>query len=104
VAHALAGGTFAWSDAAALDFARRECVAMPTSVMVEQQGGIDFAASARNVACARLWGASTGSLIREITTKCRPIEKAVCPACDDQELLESWSRLPAPLRLPSAVR
>jgi hypothetical protein len=97
LAHALVGGTFAWSDAVALDFAGRGCSVMPPSVMVERQG-IDFAASARNVACARLRGATGASLVAEITAKCRPVEGAACPACDDQALLESWSRLPAPLR------
>jgi len=98
LAHAVVGGTFAWSDAVALDFARRGCSAVPQPVMVEAQGGIDFAASARNVVCARLWVAATAPLAAEIASTCRARAGSACPACDDQPLLESWSRLPTPLR------
>lgn len=99
LARALVGGTFAWSDAAALDFARRGCSAAPSPVMVDDQGAIDFAASARNVVCARLAGVATGPLVAEIAAKCRARAGSACLTCDDRELLESWSRLPAPLRL-----
>ena len=105
VAHAEAKGTFASGDAVAVEFARRECSRPPRPVMVREKGqagiggGIAFATSARNVACARLWGAATGPLVAAIATACRQKTGATCHPCDDAALLEQWARTAPPLLL-----
>jgi len=107
VAHSLAAGTFASGDAIAADFARRECPGPPRRVMVRERGqagasgGIAFATSARNVACARLWGGATGPLVAAIATACRRQTGATCKPCDDAPLLEQWARAAPPLLLTS---
>ena len=108
VAHATAGGMFASGDAVAADFARRECSKQPRPVMVRERaqpaagGGIAFATSARNVACARLWGAATGPLLAASAMACRQPRGAACKRCDDAALLEQWARTVPPLLLTAS--
>jgi hypothetical protein len=66
-------------------------------------GAIDLVASARNVACARLWGAATDGVVREVTASCRRAAGAACAPCDDPGLLERWARLSPPLLIPAAA-
>ena len=104
LAHGVSGGEFSWSDAAASDFARKDCASLPDPVLVvgkknSPKGPVDFAASARNVACARLWGATAAQLTAEVARRCATAPSSPCPRCDDRPLLESWARLPAPLSL-----
>jgi hypothetical protein len=104
LAHGVANGEFSWSDAAASDFARKDCPSLPNPVLVVEKkhapkGSVDFAASARNLACARLWGATSAQLTAEVAKRCARASSSGCGRCDDRALLESWARLPAPLIL-----
>jgi hypothetical protein len=104
LAHGVSRGEFSWSDAAASDFARKGCPSLPDPVLVAgkknaPKGPVDFAASARNLACARLWGATAAQLTAAVARRCAPAPSSPCPRCDDRALLESWARLPAPLSL-----
>ena len=58
---------------------------------------VDFARSAKNIACARLWGADTGTLVSEIAARCHPIN--ACSTCDDKAILERWAKMDPPLRI-----
>jgi len=107
VAHALGGGTFATGDAVAAAAARRECPAPPPKILrpdAAVAGAIDLVASARNVACARLWGAPAAPLIAAIASACHPTPGAVCAPCDEPDLLERWARVPPPLLLGEPKR
>jgi hypothetical protein len=100
VLHSLRGGRFDSSDGPALAAAKVECPRAPNPVLVaakDRAGFIDFAASARNVACSRLWGGDEQHITAEIRGKCRKL--GACLACDDQDMLERWARVPPPLRL-----
>ena len=100
LAHGLAGGTFSFSDSVATAFARRECATLPRPVLVperEHPEMIDFAASARNVACARLFGADEAALLAEVAAHCHQHDN--CPTCDNPEILRQWAALPPPARL-----
>jgi hypothetical protein len=98
--HAIPGGTFSFSDAVAASFARRECAASPRPVLVPQRDHpdmIDFAPSARNLACARLFGADPAGLTAEVANRCRQHDN--CPSCDNPEILRLWAALPPPVQL-----
>jgi hypothetical protein len=57
IAHALPGGTFSAVDAAARDYAKKQCPAAPASIQ-----------SFSDVLCARLWGRSKDELERVVRT------------------------------------
>jgi hypothetical protein len=58
---------------------------------------IDFAPSARNLACARLFGADAAGLTAEVANRCRQHDN--CPSCDNPEILRLWAALPPPVQL-----
>jgi len=95
--HSLPDGSFSWSDLVAAEFARKDCPSLPKPVVVVSRA-VKFAASARHVACARLWGARPIDLIAEIAKRCAKTTLP-CPDCDDRALLERWARFPAPVSL-----
>lgn len=57
---------------------------------------VDSAASARNVACARLWGAAAAPIERQLREGCGLVGS--CSRCDDAELLVRWARVQPPVR------
>jgi len=100
LAHSLAAGTFSRADATAVAFAKRECAKLPRPVLVDERdrpGIVDFATSARNIACARLWGSEKGTLVSEIAAGCHAINN--CSTCDDKQMLERWATIDPPLRI-----
>jgi hypothetical protein len=102
--HSLPDGGFRADDPVARAFAQRDCAAAPSPVIVPEKAdpdGVDLAASAGRLACARLWGVGEAALLAEIAAQCRHTASEACPRCDDRALLERWARLPAPLRLTS---
>jgi hypothetical protein len=103
VAHSLAGGGFSWSDAQAVAFARQECPSRPRPVLVSDREHPDFiqlGASARNLACARLWGADEQLMLSDIQARCHQSDN--CPTCDDKEMLERWAAIVPPFRFASS--
>jgi len=100
LAHSLADGTFARADTQAVLFAKRACAILPSPALVDERDRpqiIDFATSARNIACARLWGSDKGALVSEIAARCHPINE--CSTCDDKAMLERWANMDPPLRI-----
>ena len=98
--HALANGTFSFSDSQAISFAKRECASPPSKFLVAERARpeiVDFGVSARSIACARLWDVPASRMNAEIATRC--LARDPCPTCDDSELLSRWVSLPPPLRL-----
>ena len=75
LAHSLADGTFAWADTQAVLFAKRSCAILPSPAIVDERERpqiVDFARSARNIACARLWGSDRGRVGRRRCFMCIP--------------------------------
>jgi hypothetical protein len=100
LAHSLADGTFARADTQAVLFAKRACAVPPRPALVEERDRsqiVDFARSAKNIACARLWGSDMGTLVSEIAARCHPINE--CSTCDDKAILERWAKMDPPLRI-----
>jgi len=100
--HSRSDGGFNADDPTTRAFARRDCASAPSPVIVAGKtdgDGVDLAASARRLACARLWGVGEAALLAEIADQCGTTAGEACPRCDDIALLERWARLPAPVRL-----
>ena len=104
LAHSLPDGTFSWADAQAMLFAKRECPASPSQV-IRPEGFrpemVDFPRSAKNVACARLWGADEQPLRAELAGRCYALNEN-CVTCDDRAMLEKWASMPPPFRFPTS--
>jgi hypothetical protein len=100
LAHSLADGAFSRTDPTAISFAKRECANLPRPAIVDERDRpeiVDFVRSARNIACARLWGADRGTLLSQISTRCHAINN--CSTCDDKEMLERWASIDPPVRI-----
>lgn len=101
IAHARADGSFSLNDDVARQAARKECPARPARIVEKGKEG-DTELSARNVACARIWGVSTADLRKRITAECKPSTSSdICPpdACRDGDLLKRWADIEPPLVL-----
>ena len=101
--HSLADGTFSLSDSQAGSFAKRECASPPSAFLVaerERPEIVDFEASARAIACGRLWDVPTLPITAEIRARC--LTRDPCPTCDDSALLSRWVSLPPPLHLSNS--
>jgi hypothetical protein len=107
LAHALADGTFSYTDAAATTVAKNACPEAPTRVVSRIAGSreVDETETANDVACARLWGTPPATVLAEIARECRPLRsgegcsKSALHACRQAEMLRTWARARAPLRL-----
>ncbi len=99
LAHALADGSFALDDAVAMAHQRRVCPGRPSSiVLASPKPALVLGAASRNVACARMLGASTDEVVRELTAA----RAQLCPGsgggCDALTELTRWATLPPPVR------
>ena len=103
--HSLPDGTFSLVDAQAMLFAKRECAVKPSPVILIVQDFqpemVDFPRSAKNVACARLWGADEQTLRAEIALRCYVLNEN-CVTCDNRALLDKWASMEPPFRFPAA--
>jgi len=70
VAHALPSGQFATDDDVARRFALTTCPARPKTIAVRRDGGTDLVDTARNVACARVWGDSAAAVLTGLGKAC----------------------------------
>jgi hypothetical protein len=104
--HSLPDGTFSGSDAQAMLFAKRECAVKPSPVILIaehfQPEMVDLPRSAKNVACARLWGADEQTLRAEIALRCYVLNEN-CITCDNRDLLDKWASMEPPFRFPAAA-
>jgi hypothetical protein len=103
--HSLPDGTFSLADAQAMLFAKQECAVKPSPVILIVQDFqpemVDFPRSAKNVACARLWGADEQTLRAEIALRCYVLNEN-CVTCDNRALLDKWASMERPFRFPAA--
>ena len=103
--HSLPDGTFSWGDTQAMLFTKRECAVKPSPVILIaedfQPEMVDFPRSAKNVACARLWGADEQTLRAEIALRCYVLNEN-CVTCDNRALLDRWASMEPPFRFPAA--
>ena len=103
--HSLPDGTFSLADTQAMLFAKRECAVKPSPVILIVQDFqpemVDFPRSAKNVACARLWGADEQTLRAEIALRCYVLNEN-CVTCDNRALLDKWASMEPPFRFPAA--
>jgi hypothetical protein len=101
--HSLPDGTFSLADAQAMLFAKRECAVKPSPVLLIiqdfQPEMVDFSRSAKNVACARLWGVDERTLRAEIALRCYVLNEN-CVTCDNRALLDKWASMEPPFRFP----
>lgn len=100
--HSLPDGGFSGTDRTARDFARAACPARPARLLsrAADGGAIDHEATARNVACARLWGAPEAEVAAAVRRECpAPDAEAPCAGCEDVELLLRWARAAPPFTL-----
>lgn len=100
--HSLPNGTFSNNDAVAIAFARTQCPSRPTNIIAmrtEQQPAVDDEQTARNVVCARLWGATEAELVAVINRTCTARPTEVCNTCEDPDLLRQWAAMDPPITL-----
>ena len=104
VAHARPDGRFAMDDEVARAAAQKVCPELPKNLVVKLRDlslgeVIDCQATATNVACSRLWGATPVALRARIERE-YPRTEAANLSCDKDALLRLASRAPVPLQLP----
>lgn len=100
VAHALPGGAFSLDDEVARAALRRACPAAPSPVVLPSpKAAFVLGTAARNVACARAWGADPERLRSELdgarSQLCQ--SEGNCAALTE---LRRWASLDATARLP----
>jgi hypothetical protein len=102
--HALPDGTFSGTDEAARAVGRAACPARPARLLARSaDGNIDNEGTARNVACARLWGAPEAEVAAAVRRECpTPDAEAPCTGCEDVELLLRWAHTAPPFTLAEA--
>jgi hypothetical protein len=96
------GGFTDQDDAAKSALKRAACQNKPLSVVVEAGGALNVAQTAKNLVCAKAYGATAEAISAELTSKHAALcgEAASCPL---QTTLEAWLKLPLPVELPSTV-
>ena len=97
--HATPDGAFTDADEAARSALKRaSCQSKPVNVVVEVGGSLNTAQTAKNLVCARAWGASDEAIGAELAAKHTTLcgEAAACPLLSR---LEAWLKLPLPFEL-----
>jgi len=101
--HSAPDGSFTDHDDAARNALKRAaCQNKPATVVVEAGGGVNVTQTAKNLICAKAFGATSEALAAELTAKHSALcgESATCPL---QSTFEAWSKLPLPVELTSAA-
>ncbi|MDF3065910.1 MAG: hypothetical protein K0R38_1511 [Polyangiaceae bacterium] len=97
--HSTQSGTFADADEASRSALKRSmCQKKPERVVVEASGSLNVAQTAKNLVCARAYGASADAVATELTEK----HAALCGdavSCALESTLKSWAKLPVPVDL-----
>ncbi|HEX2874662.1 MAG TPA: hypothetical protein VHP33_25600 [Polyangiaceae bacterium] len=97
--HSAPDGSFTDSDDAAKNALKRAaCQSKPASVVVEAAGAANPAQTAKNLICAKAYGATAEALAAELTAKHAALcgEAATCPLLTT---FEAWAKLPLPVEL-----
>ncbi|HET7544450.1 MAG TPA: hypothetical protein VFK05_31480 [Polyangiaceae bacterium] len=101
--HSMPDGSFTDRDDAARNALKRTaCQNKPTTVVVEASGSVNLAQTAKNLVCAKAYGATSEALTTELGSKHATLcgEAATCPLATT---FEAWSKLPLPVELASAA-
>lgn len=97
--HSAPDGSFTDSDDAAKNALKRAaCQSKPATVVVEAAGAANPVQTAKNLICAKAYGATAEALMAELTAKHAALcgEAATCPL---QTTFEAWAKLPLPVEL-----
>jgi hypothetical protein len=90
-AHSLPDGSFADNDAATQGALKRACSKRPEAVVVLAGKKVQIAQTAKNLACARVWGATPESVQAELDSH----RDALCSGaehCPLTDALSAWSK------------
>jgi hypothetical protein len=101
--HSTLDGAFTDHDDATRNALKRAaCQNKPLAVVVEVGGSVNVAQTAKNLICAKAYGATSETLAAELTSKRAALcgEAATCPL---QTTFEAWTKLPLPVELASAA-
>lgn len=101
LAHGLADGTYSMSDEVVAEHVKKQCPRSPAKIVVKGSED-DTGKSTFNVACQRLWGASTAAIEAQIRRECPPIPpERQCDegVCSDHDKLREWAAVKPPLTL-----
>lgn len=96
------GGFTDHDDAARNALKRAACQSKPSAVVVEAGGSVNVAQTAKNLICAKAYGATSEALTAELSGK----HAALCgeaATCALQSTFEAWSKVPLPVELPAAA-
>lgn len=97
--HSTPDGSFTDSDDAAKNALKRaSCQSKPATIVVEAAGAVNPAQTAKNLICAKAYGATAEAVTAELTAKHAALcgEAATCPL---QTTFEAWAKLPLPVEL-----
>jgi hypothetical protein len=101
--HSTPEGAFTGQDDAAKSALKRAmCQGKPASVVIESASALNVAQTAKNLVCARAYGATPETLAAELTAK----HAALCgeaESCPLQTTLEAWLKLELPVELPTVT-
>jgi hypothetical protein len=98
------GGFSDKDDATKSALKRASCQSKPQTAVVEAGGTLNAAQTAKNLVCAKAFGATEDTLLAELTAK----HAALCgeaPSCALETTLQGWVKQPLPVDLaaPAAV-
>jgi hypothetical protein len=102
--HSQPDGSFTDSDDSARSALKRAgCQSKPSSVVVEAGGALNAAQTAKNLVCAKAWGATTEALKSELAGKQAALcgEAASCPL---KAAFEAWLERPLPFELSASAK
>ena len=101
--HSAPDGSFNDHDDAARNALKRAaCQNKPSALVVEAGGSVNVVQTAKNLICAKAYGATSEDLAAELSSKHASLcgEAATCPL---HTTFEAWSKLPLPVELASAA-
>ena len=100
--HSLPDGSFSAHDDAVRAALKRACPSKSVAVVAGAPGAVNAAQTAKNLVCAKAWGAPLDALQAELTEKqawlCGEAE-----SCPLKSALTSWLEHPLPFELPVAT-
>ena len=101
--HSVPDGSFSDHDDAARNALKRAgCQNKPSALVVEAGGSVNVGQTAKNLICAKAYGAQNEDLAAELSSKHAALcgEAATCPLLTS---FEAWSKLPLPVALTSTL-
>lgn len=103
--HSQKDGSFSWTAAAAIAFAKRSCPKGGFEIARDEEKKVDDEQTFENVACARMWGVSEAQVSGVVSSQCRPVsgeaacKEAALKSCGQTQSLLTFAHFAPPLRL-----